>query len=86
MPFVGQRVALTLITVVVCMQNPVDGGDPQVAQMIKNATAAEVDQDRMRSVFHHIHVAGILKPVQMFGDFLYHGHPPNTDVLGMMGL
>jgi hypothetical protein len=61
----GARVTLTLITVVVGMQNGFYFRDPDLSQQLQNMARTEIDQDGAVCVLQNVNVAGIAQNIKI---------------------
>jgi len=67
-------IALALIPMVVCVQNPVHFADAQFAQVVQDLARSEVDQHAARAFPHYVYSASVLEPIQILGQSLGPAH------------
>jgi hypothetical protein len=66
----GFVIALALIPMVVCVQNPVHFIDAHLAKMVQDFARPEIDQHACRAVEDYVYGARVLEAIQVFGQFL----------------
>jgi hypothetical protein len=66
----GLVIALALIPMMVCVQNPVHFIDAQLAKVVQDLARPEIDQHACRTVADYVHGARVLEAIQVFGQFL----------------
>jgi hypothetical protein len=66
----GALIALTLVAMVVRMQDRHDTADADLAQVVEHGSAAEVNEDGLIAVSDCVDIADVVKAVEVIGEVL----------------